>query len=50
MEMKIGVVGLVFMGQAMCISLSKAGFELFGYDILPEQMRLAEVDARGIAT
>jgi 3-hydroxyisobutyrate dehydrogenase-like beta-hydroxyacid dehydrogenase len=43
MPMKIGLVGLGLMGQAMSISLSKAGFELFGYDILPEQMNLAEV-------
>lgn len=42
MAMKIGLVGLGLMGQAMSISLSKAGFELFGYDILPEQMKLAE--------
>ncbi len=42
MVMKIGIVGLGFMGQAMCISLSKAGFELVGYDVLPEQMSLAE--------
>ena len=46
---KIGVVGLGFMGQAMCITLSKAGFELFGYDILPEQMELArEKGVRGL--
>ena len=42
MTMNIGLVGLGFMGQAMCIGLKKAGFELFGYDILPEQMKLAE--------
>ena len=42
MVIKIGLVGLGLMGQAMSISLSKAGFELYGYDIVPEQMRLAE--------
>ena len=42
MTMNIGLVGLGFMGQAMCIGLKKAGFELFGYDILPEQIELAE--------
>lgn len=39
---KIGLVGLGLMGQAMSLSLSKAGFELYGYDIVPEQMTLAE--------
>ena len=42
MVTKVGLVGLGLMGQAMSISLSKAGFELYGYDIVPEQMTLAE--------
>ncbi len=42
MAEKIGLVGLGLMGQAMSISLSKAGFELYGYDIAPDQIKAAE--------
>ena len=42
MVTKIGLVGLGLMGQAMSISLSKAGFELYGYDIAPDQVKKAE--------
>jgi 3-hydroxyisobutyrate dehydrogenase-like beta-hydroxyacid dehydrogenase len=50
MVMKIGLVGLGLMGQAMSISLSKAGFELYGYDIVPEQMTLAEEGRQGLSS
>ena len=42
MTMKVGFVGLGLMGQAMSHNLLKDGYKVFGYDILPEQMTLAE--------
>ena len=42
MSMKVGFVGLGLMGQAMSHNLVKDGYEVFGYDILPEQIKLAE--------
>jgi 3-hydroxyisobutyrate dehydrogenase-like beta-hydroxyacid dehydrogenase len=37
-----GLVGLGLMGQAMSSNLLKAGQEVFGCDILPAQMHLAQ--------
>ena len=42
MSMKVGFIGLGLMGQAMSHNLVKDGYEVFGYDILPEQIKRAE--------
>jgi 3-hydroxyisobutyrate dehydrogenase-like beta-hydroxyacid dehydrogenase len=42
MTMKVGFVGLGLMGQAMSHNLVKDGYEVFGYDILPDQIKTAE--------
>jgi 2-hydroxy-3-oxopropionate reductase len=42
MTMKVGFVGLGLMGQAMSHNLVKNGYEVFGYDILPGQIKAAE--------
>lgn len=42
MSMKVGFVGLGLMGQAMSHNLVKDGYEVWGYDIRPEQMKSAE--------
>ncbi len=34
---RIGVVGLGVMGSAMSSHLIKAGYELHGYDVVPER-------------
>ena len=42
MTMKVGFVGLGLMGQAMSHNLVKDGYQVFGYDILPGQVKAAE--------
>jgi len=48
MGSRVGLVGLGLMGQAMSGNLVKAGFEVFGYDILPGQRDLAR--EKGVKT
>ncbi len=36
MSQKVGMIGLGIMGSAMSANLLKAGFQMVGYDILPE--------------
>ena len=38
MNQKIGFIGLGIMGEPMAANLIKAGFEVNGYDIRPEQV------------
>lgn len=45
---KAGVIGLGIMGSAMSANLVRAGFETYGYDVVPER-RKALVRAGGIA-
>jgi UDP-N-acetyl-D-mannosaminuronate dehydrogenase len=35
---KIGMIGIGIMGSAMSANLLKAGYELIGYDVAPQQL------------
>jgi 3-hydroxyisobutyrate dehydrogenase-like beta-hydroxyacid dehydrogenase len=45
---KVGMIGLGIMGSAMSGNLLKAGFTVFGYDIMPERVE-AFVNRKGVA-
>ena len=45
MKQKVGMIGLGIMGSAMAANLLKSGFDVVGYDIVPE--RLKEFGAKG---
>ncbi|MBM3385534.1 MAG: NAD(P)-dependent oxidoreductase [Betaproteobacteria bacterium] len=47
MKASIGVIGLGIMGSAMAANLAKAGFRVYGYDVLPER-RAALKKAKGV--
>ena len=38
MDQKIGMIGVGIMGSAMSANLLKAGYEVIGYDVAPEQL------------
>lgn len=39
MKQKVGMIGLGIMGSAMAGNLLKGGFEVIGYDIIPERIK-----------
>jgi len=49
MSRSVGVIGLGIMGSAISANLVRAGFETFGYDVLPARRKALE-RAGGIAT
>ena len=49
MSRSVGVIGLGIMGSAISANLVRAGFETFGYDVLPARRKVLE-RAGGIAT
>ncbi len=38
MDQKIGMIGIGIMGSAMSANLLKAGYEVIGYDVVPQQL------------
>ncbi|MBW1976462.1 MAG: NAD(P)-dependent oxidoreductase [Deltaproteobacteria bacterium] len=48
MKQKVGIIGLGIMGSAMSANLLKAGFQVTGYDIVPERVK-ALVEKNGVA-
>jgi 3-hydroxyisobutyrate dehydrogenase-like beta-hydroxyacid dehydrogenase len=38
MDQKIGMIGVGIMGSAMSANLLKAGYEVIGYDVAPQQL------------
>ena len=49
MSRSVGVIGLGIMGSAISANLVRAGFETFGYDVLPARRKVLERSG-GIAT
>ena len=49
MSRSVGVIGLGIMGSAISANLVRAGFETFGYDVVPARRKVLE-RAGGIAT
>jgi len=49
MSRSVGVIGLGIMGSAISANLVRAGFDTFGYDVLPARRKVLE-RAGGIAT
>jgi len=47
MSQKVGMIGLGIMGSATSTNLLKAGFQVVGYDIIPELVETL-VDKGGI--
>jgi 3-hydroxyisobutyrate dehydrogenase-like beta-hydroxyacid dehydrogenase len=47
MKAKVGIIGLGIMGSAMAANLLQAGFEVIGYDIIPEKIEEIK-DRKGI--
>ena len=50
-ERAVGIVGIGLLGRAVCEVLRGAGFEITGYDVLPERMReLAALGGRAASS